>query len=146
MPLLVRGFASVFGNKDSYGEVVDKGAFTKWIAKNPETSLPLFWQHAHIWDSLAKPIGHTTKIKETARGLYYEASIADTPEGLEVQELVKSGAVKAASFAYKIVTEEMRKSVRHLVELDIKEITAANWGANDRAYIEPIPGQETPDE
>jgi HK97 family phage prohead protease len=146
MPLLVRGFASVFGNKDSYGEVVDKGAFTKWIAKNPETSLPLFWQHAHKWNLLAKPIGSTTMLKQTARGLYYEASIADTPEGLEVQELIRSGAVKAASFAYKTVTEEVRKNTLHLVDLDLIEITAANWGANDRAYIEPIPGQETPDE
>jgi HK97 family phage prohead protease len=146
MPLLVRGFASVFGNKDSYGEVVVRGAFTNWITKNPNTDLPLFWNHAHIWNPTAKPIGKTIMLKETAKGLYYEGQIDDTPEGLEVQTLIKSGAVNSASFAYKIVTEEMRKNVRHLVDLIPKEITAATWGANDRATIEPIPGQETPDE
>lgn len=142
MPLLVRGLASVFGNVDDYGEVVDKGAFSDWLAKNPDTQLPLFWNHAHVWDPLALPVGATTKIKQTAKGLYYEGVIEDTSEGLELQTLIKSGAINAASFAFTVKDRYQKKDIWHLSVLEPKEITAANWGANPKAYIEPIPGQE----
>jgi HK97 family phage prohead protease len=144
--LRVRGYASIFGNVDEYGEVVDKGAFSDWLAKNPDTQLPLFWNHAHVWDPTAKPIGVTTKLKQTARGLYFEGVVEDTPEGLEMQTLINGGAVSAASFAFSVKDRYQKKDIWHLSVLEPKEITAANWGANPRAYIEAIPGQETSDE
>lgn len=140
--LKVRGYASVFGNVDLAGEVVDRGAFTDWLKANPDTQLQIFWNHAHVWDFLAKPIGVTTKLKQDRTGLYFEGEIADTPEGLEVQELIKQGAIHAASFAFKINDRYQKKDVWHLKTLEPREITAASWGANPKAYIEPIPGQE----
>lgn len=139
--LKVRGYASVFGNVDSYNEIVDKGAFSNWLKANPDTTVALYWNHAHIWSQLAKPIGKTTKLKQDRKGLYFEGEILDTPEGLEVQELLKAGAIKGASFAYKVNDRYQKKDIWHLADLDLKEITAANWGANSRAYIEAIPDQ-----
>jgi len=134
--LKVRGYASVFGNVDSYGEVVDAGAFSDWLADNPDTKLPLFWNHAHIWDALAKPIGYTTALRQDMKGLYFEADILDTKEGVEVQQIIRAAGRVASSFAYKTKSEYPEDDVWHLSVLEPKEVTATNWGANPKAYVE----------
>jgi HK97 family phage prohead protease len=140
--LRVRGYASVYGNVDSYGEVVDRGAFSNWIKDNPNTSVAIFWQHSHRWNPLSKPIGKTTKLKQDRKGLYFEGEILDTLEGLEIQELLKGGAIRAASFGFTVRDQYQKKEIWHLSDLELKEITAANWGANPKAYIEAIPEED----
>ena len=145
MALRVRGYASIFGNVDSYGEVVDAGAFSDWLAENPDTSLPLFWEHDHVFafENPALPIGKTTMIRQDAKGLYYEAELADTDKAREVAALIEQGAIKNASFAFSVVDQYQEDEVWHLSALTPKEISPVNWGANDQAYIEVIPSQET---
>ena len=137
----VRGYAAVFGNVDSYGEVIDEGAFSNWLSDNPDNPVALYWNHAHIWSPHAKPIGKTTMVMQDSKGLYFEGVILDTEEGLEVQTLLEAGAIRGASFAFRIIDQYQEDEVWHLVDLDLKEITAANWGANSEAYIEAIPDQ-----
>jgi HK97 family phage prohead protease len=140
--LKVRGYASVFGNQDSDGEVIDRGAFSNWLKANPDTTLSIYWNHAHIWSPLAKPIGKTTKLRQDRKGLYFEGEILDTTEGLEVQELLKNGAINGASFAYRVADRYQKKNVWHIADFEkVSEITAANWGANSKAYIEAVPDQ-----
>lgn len=143
MGLKVRGYAAVFGNKDHAGEVIDRGAFTDWIAANPDTSVPIFWQHKHKWDIEAKPIGATTTLKQDRKGLYFEGEILDTAEGLEVQALLQGGAVKNMSFGYNTTDRYQKKDTWHLSKLEVMELSPANWGANPKAYIEVVPDQET---
>jgi uncharacterized protein len=38
-----KGLASVYDIEDSYGDVIEKGAFTKTISENP--NIPILWQH-----------------------------------------------------------------------------------------------------
>lgn len=144
--LKVRGYASVFGNVDSYGEIVDKGAFSDWLAAHPDDKVPLFWSHAHIFDILAKPIGHTTLIKQDKAGLYFEGEILDTPDGEETQTLLRGRGRMPASFAFQVVDQYQKGETWHLAKLDLKEVTATNWGANPAAYIEAVdepPAEET---
>lgn len=148
MTLLVRGYASVFGVEDSDGEIVDAGAFSGWIARNPAAQVSIYWQHAYVYDWLARPVGVTTQIRQDTYGLYYEGLIADTVSGVELQKLLVIEAVRGASFAYRTIDEYMEDEVWHLKELDLREITAARWGANEFAYMEPHPeqaGAEEPD-
>ena len=136
--LKVRGYASVFGNVDSTGEVVDRGAFSDWIAKHAEEAVGLYWGHGPRFNPLAKPVGHTTSIRQDKKGLYYEGMILDTPEGLEVQEIVGKRGAMPASFAYGIVDQYQKGEIWHLSRLDLLEISAVNWGANEKAYIEAV--------
>src|SRR5690625_6711809 len=41
------GYASVFGNKDSYGDVIVKGAFSESLASYGENGagIPCYWSH-----------------------------------------------------------------------------------------------------
>lgn len=140
--LLIRGYPVIFGNKDSDNEVVVKGAFSPWLAANPDTPVKLYWMHSHKFNPLAKPVGVTTKIKQDRKGLYVEAMILDTQEGLEIQELMKNGALREASFGFKINDKFQKNKTWHLTDMDLLEVTIANWGANDKAYFEAIPGQQ----
>lgn len=141
--LRVRGYASIFGNVDQYGEVVVRGAFSEWIAENPNTRLKIYWMHAHKFDPLAKPVGSTTMVKQDAKGLYFEGEILDTVEGLDVQTLLRGKAIREASFGFDPNVEGYEEDgIVYITQASIKEVTAANWGVNSKAYIEAIPGQE----
>ena len=144
MSIRVRGYASVFGIKDTDGEVVDRGAFTNWLKDNPEKSLAIFWNHSHLYNHSAKPIGHTTRLKQDRRGLYFEGELNNTAEAQDVYEVLK-GRPLEASFAFKAHDHEVIKDVRHYKSVSPFEITAANFGANPKAYIEIIPGQDVGD-
>ena len=140
----VRGYASVFGNVDSYGEVVDAGAFSGWLADNPDTAVPIFWEHDHVFsaENPATPIGKTTMLRQDETGLYYEGELADTPKAQEIAALLKQGAIQGASFAFRVQDSYEKNEVTHLSALSLREISPVNWGANDKAYIEAIPDQE----
>ncbi len=139
--LKVRGYAAVFGNVDSYNETIDEGAFTDWIAENPDKQIPIFWEHDHIFScEPATPIGRTDMLREDRHGLYYEGELSDTPKAQEIATLLEDGAIKGASFAFKTLDDYRDDDgVRHLAKLTITEVSPVNWGANPKAYIEAIP-------
>lgn len=139
MGTLVQGYASVFGNVDSYGEVVDAGAFAAWIHENQAKQVPLLWMH----DRWTLPIGMTTGLSEDAHGLKFQGEVADSVLGRDVLALIESGAVRSASFAYNITDEYLEDEVWHLAGLDLIEVSAVttNFGANDKAYIELTPAE-----
>lgn len=147
MALRVRGYAAVFGNKDACGEIIDAGAFSAWLAENPDTDLPIFWEHDHIWawEDPARPIGKTTKLRQDKKGLYFEGELADTDKAAEIATLLEQGALTNASFAFRVIDRYQEDEVWHLSVLDPREISPVNWGANSEAYIEVIPQQESDD-
>ncbi len=139
--LKVRGYAAVFGNLDSDNEITDAGAFADWIKANPNAEIPLFWHHDHgrSWNDPARPVGKTTMLREDDHGLYFEGELADTVKAAEIGALISQGAIRNASFAFRVTDEYREDDVRHLSGLTLNEISPVNWGANDQAYIEPIP-------
>jgi HK97 family phage prohead protease len=142
--LKVRGYAAIFGNVDAENEVLVKGAFSDWIDANPSTRVKIYWMHAHKFSPLAKPVGVTTLIRQDAKGLYFEGEILDTVEGLDLQVLLRGKAIKEASFGFDPVVEGYeRDGIVYITSADLKEITAANWGCNSKAYIEAIPEEIT---
>ena len=46
------GYAAVFGNVDSYGDIIQPGAFTKTIQER-RSQIKILWNH----DSFAPPVG-----------------------------------------------------------------------------------------
>jgi HK97 family phage prohead protease len=135
----VRGYAAVFGNIDSDNEVVDRGAFSSWLKANPDTGVQIYWMHSHKYNPMSKPIGVTTRLKQDRTGLYFEGELADTAEGQEVKALLKQGAIRGASFGFVVKDKYQKKEIWHLSDLELLEVSAANWGANPKAYIEAIP-------
>jgi hypothetical protein len=129
------GHSSVFGNVDSYDDVVDKGAFAKTISDN-KGIFPILWMH-DPWN----PVGISTS-KEDDKGLYVEGQIdLDTPEGKRVYSGLKKGYIDRMSIGYRTIKYDTDDDgVRHLKEIKLMEnsLVTKNFAANELALVESV--------
>jgi len=129
---IVDGYASVFGNIDSYRDIVMSGAFTKDLIENG-TERPILWQH----DS-RKPIG-IGEFKEDATGLRVTIKMPKTSTFVsdEVMPMIRIKAVKGLSIGYQTIKEEWsnEERINRLIELKLRETSAVTFGANSLAQI-----------
>jgi HK97 family phage prohead protease len=126
-------YGSVFGNRDSTGDVVDRGAFAKTIGERmPKKLIKVFRNH---WD----PVGMPVELREDAYGLYCKAKIDRTAIGDETLEQCISGTLAHASFMYRVLQwrreENDGEETLHLVELKLYETGPVNFPANELATI-----------
>ncbi|WP_052060174.1 HK97 family phage prohead protease [Rhodococcoides fascians] len=141
----VRMLVSVFGNVDSYGDVVMPGAFAKsladWAAKGDP--IPFIWSHQ--WGDPFSHIGAVDSAAEVEAGLEVVATLdvdGDEPENSKarkVYQLLKDRRVTQASFAYDTLDAELvereaedggKYYVYELRELAILEVGPTLLGAN----------------
>lgn len=133
------GYASVFGNVDSYGDIVDRGAFTKtleeWAAKGDP--IPLLWGH-----DLADPfsnIGAIDHAEEDEHGLKVRGTFdLDNPKAVQVYRLSKGRRVTGMSFAYGVRDAKEKDDGHHLLDLHIYEASIVPIGANPLAGVEAV--------
>lgn len=133
-----RAVVSVFGNKDSYGDVVMPGAFSEtladWSAKGDP--IPVFWSHQMSDPEMC--IGEVIEAKETEVGLEVLASIDlgedASPKARQAYRLLKGRRVTQFSFAYDVVegawVEKESDSFYELRKLDLFEVGPTPIGAN----------------
>lgn len=135
------GYASVFGNLDSYGDRVVQGAFEKTLTTfGPDGSgIPCYWSHQ--MDDPMKCIGWTLEAKEDDRGLWVKVKLdLDNPMAQQVHRLMKAGLVKHMSFAFDVedfafVTEGSGDQICELRELKIFEVSVVQVGANQETEL-----------
>lgn len=135
-------YASVFGNKDSYGDVVQKGAFDSTLKAWGEKGIPipLLWGH-----NLADPdfnLGAVLSASEDDHGLKVHGQLdMESPKSAQVYRLLKSGRVSQMSFAYSVIDAEHVEgksrddSYYSLKELDLFEVSIVPIGANQETEI-----------
>ena len=144
------GYASTFGNVDSYGDTIVKGAYLKTLATH---GLPrMFFNH----DSYAVPIGKWIKAEEDNYGLLMTGEF--TPENKLAQEVkaaLKHGTVDSMSIGYSLTkggyddSESGRtiKEVSRLAEVSIVTFPADKFARVDlssvKSYAEEIQTMET---
>jgi HK97 family phage prohead protease len=129
---------SVFGNKDSYGEVVMPGAFTRtldeWATKGDP--IPVYWSH-RLDDPLMN-IGKVLEASETADGLLVKAQLdLDNPNGAQTYKLMKERLVTQFSFSFGV--RDYQKSTDgdsiELTDLDLYEVGPTPVGANSETEL-----------
>ncbi|MBM4626667.1 HK97 family phage prohead protease [Rhodococcus hoagii] len=140
-------YASVFGNKDSYGDVVQPGAFANTLkawAEKDAAVLPLLW--GHKTDDPDYNIGEILSAEEDERGLKVHARLdLEQPKAATTYRLLKSGRVSQMSFAYAVIDGEFveptgegktwRDAYYSLKELDLFEVSVVPIGANQETEI-----------
>jgi HK97 family phage prohead protease len=145
------GYASVFGNVDSYGDVVLPGAFKRTLQNRKSArnkSFPVLWQHSSY-----EPFGYTLDIEEDSHGLKVRGKlIAESGEAKQRLALVKAGVVDGMSFGYSVVDAEktdnedgfadMKGCRRKLKELKLYEVTLTNIPANEEAGVLSVKSAE----
>ena len=133
------GYASVFGNMDSYGDIVEKGAFaetlSQWAAKNKLP--PVLWNH-----KTDEPIGVYTLMREDDRGLYVEGKllVAEVQRAKEIHALMKAGAVDGMSIGYSTLDYRMstENDIRYLTRVKLWENSIVTFPANDLSRIDAV--------
>lgn len=121
-------YASVFGNRDSYGEVVEKGAFADSLAEwaKGDNPIPLLWGH-----NFADPdynLGYVKEAVEDDRGLKVHAALdMESPKSAQVYRLLKSGRVAQMSFAFDVEKESFVEPVSEDNGDGTKTVTPGYW-------------------
>lgn len=133
------GYGSVFGNVDSYEEIVAPGAFAKslgLIAKSGDP-LPVLWQH-----NPNNPIGGYTALSEDAHGLKVAGFLLkdDVALAKEAYALMRARVVKGLSIGYYVRSDsyDEKTGIRTLNELDLREISVVTFPANEAAQVENV--------
>lgn len=139
---IFEGYAAVFGNVDSYGDVIQPGAFTKTIQER-KSKIRVLWNH----DSSAPPVGKLIDISEDAYGLKIRAQLSSTPRGQEIAQLMRDGVIDSMSIGYTTVKhayeqcDDLGREVRLLQELKLYEFSPVNFPANEAATITQVKRQ-----
>lgn len=92
----IKGFLSTFKNVDRDGDIVMEGAFDRSISQLEKTGgkLPLLFDHVNMTTSQG---GAFESLKITAKGLFFEAFISETPNTIHQITLIKNGQLKTTS-------------------------------------------------
>lgn len=143
------GYGAVFGNVDSYGDVIQPGAFAESLsaAKKSGTWPAMLLQHGG-WGMGAEdmtPIGIWTELSEDGIGLKVQGKFAETMRGKEAYALLKMQprpAIDGLSIGY-IAKEWSQRSKpeeprRTLKKVDLMEVSLVTFPANGKARVSAV--------
>ena len=133
-------YASVFGNVDSYGDIVTKGAFANDLARWEKSgnAIPVLFAH-----QMADPdynIGHVIKAEEDNVGLKVTAQLdLENPKAKQVYRMLKGRRINQMSFAYDVVDGSTEKvdgqDVYEIRDMKLYEVSVVTVGANQETEI-----------
>lgn len=148
---------SVFGNVDSYGDVVMPGAFQKTLERWAESGNPIPVYYSHRMDDPDFNIGHVLEAAELEPGddrlpaglkdlgglwVKAELDIVDPVPGsraTQVHRLLKGRRVTQFSFAYDVIDggfeQKDGNEIFALRELDLYEVGPTPIGANQETEL-----------
>ena len=134
-----KGYASVFGNVDSYGEIVAPGAFADSIKRIKASGdpLPVLWQHRS-----GEPIGGSDVLEEDQLGLKTEGWLLKDviPRAAEAHALMKRRVVRGLSIGYYVEADSWneKERLRTLLKLDLVEYSIVTFPANVLAMVDEV--------
>ncbi len=139
----IAGYFSTYEKSpDSYGDIIEPGAFTNTLAKRKETGHPFPLCFNHDFDKI---IGVVDLVEEREKGAYIEAHFLDTELAQDVRKFVQSGAVYQFSFAYDVLKnrepskEEKANGVMNVLqEVEVFEISVVTVPANQNAVVTEV--------
>lgn len=129
----ITGYASAYGVKDSYGDIVQKGAFARSLK---EYGLPSMLLQHNSWDVA----GIWVKATEDDTGLLLEGELnLEVQKAREAYALAKQGALKGLSIGF--YTKECEyddDGTRNIKDVDLIEVSLVTFPANREATITDV--------
>ncbi len=130
----IAGYASVFGEADQSGDVVQTGAYRASLQKLSADgrSVKMLWQH-----DPTKPIGVWDEVHEDGKGLFVKGRLLpDIQSGAEALALIKAGAIDGLSIGYRTLeAEKSTKSGRLLHKLELWEVSLVTFPMLPQARV-----------
>ena len=147
--MMFSGYGAVFGNVDSYGDVIQPGAFADTLAASHKSGqFPAMLMQHGGWGIGADdmtPVGIWTSLAEDGIGLKVEGKLADTPRGREAYALLKmtprpaidglSIGYIAKEFSNRTKPEEPRRTLK---KVELMEVSLVTFPANGKARIASV--------
>ncbi len=147
-PGTFEGYGAVFGNVDSYGDVIQKGAFKETLREwNKSKKLPpMLVQHGGwmMTDMDALPVGMWEAMSEDDTGLHVKGRLInlDTERGKTIHGAMKEGALDGMSIGYRAKEfslgtkpEEPRRTLK---KIDLMEVSVVTFPANGKARVSSV--------
>ena len=127
---IIEGYGATFSkDPDSYGDIIDPGAFTKTLKENAGSIVSLF-NH-----SIMEPIG-LPELTEDSKGLYAKIRLVmDIQKAKDTLALAKAGVITRMSIGFETIKSDYIKSVRHLKEIRLFDVSPVIFAANPEAVI-----------
>lgn len=139
----IEGYGSIFGNVDSYGERVVRGAFAGSIQKfKAEKRMPaLLWQHRSD-----EPIGRWIDMQEDEVGLWMHGEFnLETTRGKDAYHHVQAGDVDGLSIGYETIKAQPNGKVLDLLELRLMETSIVTFPANPKSRVTGVKAESSAD-
>lgn len=133
------GYGSTFGGEpDSYGDVIQAGAYTASLADHvAKGTMPkMFWQH-----DPSQPIGKWLEASEDDNGLLMRGKLnMGVQRGKEAYALLKEGDIDGLSIGYRIKAYEADTDtgIWTITEIDLHEVSIVSIGANETATVNSV--------
>ena len=131
--MMFSGYASTFGNVDSYGDTVLKGAYLDTI-RDRDRSIKMRWNH---WGDV---IGKWTSFKEDKTGLFVEGEL--TPNHSKASDVfasLKHGSIDGLSIGYSAIKEEPNDTGGFdLKQIHLYEISVVEEPADIHATVDNV--------
>lgn len=144
------GYGAVFGNVDSYGDVIAAGAFAETLreAKGSGVWPAMLLQHGGGFMGSAEdmtPIGIWTQLEEDSHGLKVSGKLADTARGRDLYTLMKMtprSAINGLSIGYTPIEWATRTNAdeprRTLKRVKLWEVSPVTFPANAKARVSDV--------
>lgn len=137
----LEGYGSTFGGKpDSYGDVVQPGAFTKTLQEHKKAKTMPAMLFGHKSSEL--PIGAWTEMEEDKKGLYVRGQLdMDDDLAVRIHSKAKKKQVSGLSIGYELVKFTIDKDqpgIYLLDEVKLFEVSVVTFPANPKASIDAV--------
>lgn len=141
------GYGAVFGNIDSYGDVIEKGAFKDTLREWEQRGKlpPMLLQHGGgMFGGTAEdllPIGKWLTMEENSKGLKVEGQLfaLSTARGQYLYEGLKSGVLDGLSIGFRVKKytrgTKPTEPARRLEAIDLMELSVVTFPANGKARV-----------
>jgi HK97 family phage prohead protease len=130
-----KGYASIFGNVDLGGDIVERGAF-KEIVRGKNGMVKILNQH-----NTRDPIG-IAEVKQDDVGLSFDGQlILESASARSAYALMKGGALDGMSIGYDVLeggAKILESGIRQLKALKLWEISPVTFGMNPLAGIDAV--------
>ena len=135
---IFEGYASVFGNRDGGGDIVEKGAFARTLRERGPKGVKMLADH-----DPTKRIGVWEEMVEDERGLRVRGRLlTEKSIGKEAHIDLKAGALDGLSIGYiakKFTLGTKKDEPRRLLhEVDLMEISPVTFPANGKARVTAV--------
>lgn len=127
----IQVYVSAFNSKDSDGDVITPGAYTKTVSEWGPTAT----RKGRIWflknHNTSMEIAKPSEIKADHYGLLFTVKMPNTVIAKDLLELYREGHITEHSVGFHPVKQQNKSDYNEITEIRLYEGSAVLWGANE---------------